>query len=775
MGVIRTEPTRSGTPGWAYDAFLSYSHAADSGLAPALQRGLQRLTRAWYQRPALRAFRNQVSLAANPDLWGTIERALRESRYLVLLASPEAARSAWVGREVAFWQEHRDRGTFLIALTDGTIRWDSHAGDFDWNSTDALPGRLRGWFPQEPLWVDLTWTRGLPDGQLSLRHARFRDNVGTLAAAIHERRKDQIDSEDARQHRRATLLGRAVIVVLTALLVVSGIATHNENVQRHVAEQQRAAAERQRNLATGRELEAEAVNLAATQPRTSLELSLAALRIDPTAQVRATMVSTLLGTHYDGSSPPEAPAFSSSSTATFSPDGRLLATGTSQNGNVMLWSTTDPLRPVRIAALTVHAGAVNGIAFSPDGRLLAAASQHNTVTLWDVAHAPRRIAELTVPDAAAVAFSPDGKTLAAVGNPRNGALSLWDISNPAAPARLATRTGVYYPDAVAFSPDGRLLVTGSGTITGSNNGTITGRTRTTLWDVASLRSPRPIATVPVWDGDGGFAFSPDGRILALSLGAEGALWDIADPARPRQLATLVGHTDDISAMAFSPDGRILATVGLDDNAILWNTADPAHATESAVLAGDTQPINAVAFSAGGKTLVTADWNTEVTRWHVAGAQPVLAATLTGQAEHVDAVAVSPDNRTVVTADYNRSVILWDVTDPARPRLLARLRTDAGPVSSVAFSPDGRVLAAGSWHDQMTLWSVSDRSRPRELAVVRCRGTVGWMEFSPRGKTLVAGGDALAQGFRVPARLGNPAERQRPGSSGRAGPVHACGH
>lgn len=53
MGVIRTEPTRSGTPGWAYDAFLSYSHAADSRLAPALQRGLQRLTRAWYQRPGV--------------------------------------------------------------------------------------------------------------------------------------------------------------------------------------------------------------------------------------------------------------------------------------------------------------------------------------------------------------------------------------------------------------------------------------------------------------------------------------------------------------------------------------------------------------------------------------------------------------------------------------------------------------------------------------------------------------------------------------------------
>lgn len=747
MDVIRVEPTRGGTTGWAYDAFLSYSHAADSRLAPTLQRGLQRLTRAWYQRPALRAFRDQVSLAANPDLWGTIERALRESHYFVLLASPEAARSEWVGREVGFWQEHRERETFLIALTDGTIRWDNHAGDFDWNSTDALPGRLRGWFPREPLWVDLTWTRTLPTGQLSLRHARFRDNVGTLAAAIHERRKDQIDGEDARQRRQATLLGRAVSVVLTALLVVSGIATYNEGVQRHVAEQQRAVAEQQRDLATGRELEADAVNLAATQPRTSLQLSLALLRIDPAPQVRDTLANSLLETHYDGSSPPEGPAFSSNSTATFSPDGRMLATDTSQDDNVMLWNTTDPVRPVQIAALTGHTGAINSIAFSPDSQLLAAASRDNTVILWNVAHAPRRIATLTVPEAAAVAFSPDGKTLAAVGgNSSNGTLGLWDISNPAAPARLEMRTGVYYPDAVAFSPDGRLLVTASGTITGNNNGTVTGRTRTTLWDIANLRSLRPIANVPVWDGDGGLAFSPDGRTLALSLGHDGALWDIANPARPRHLVTLVGHTDDITAMAFSPDGRTLATVGLDDDAILWSTADPAHATESAVLAGDTQPIGAVAFAAGGKTLVTADWDTEVTRWRVAGARPSVAATLTGRAGQVDAVAVSPDSRTVVTANYDQSVILWDVTDPARPRVLARLTTHAGPVSSVAFSPDGRILAAGSWDDQMTLWSVSDRSRPRELTIVRCRGVVGWMEYSPRGRTLVAGGDPLVQGF-----------------------------
>src|ERR1700733_6564488 len=125
MSAGRADDTSETTSQHAYDAFICYSHAADSRLAPALQRGLQRLTRAWYQRQALRIFRDQTSLAANPDLYATIERELRESRHFVLFASPGAAQSPWVGREIRFWQEHRAREEFLIALTDGGIRSDN--------------------------------------------------------------------------------------------------------------------------------------------------------------------------------------------------------------------------------------------------------------------------------------------------------------------------------------------------------------------------------------------------------------------------------------------------------------------------------------------------------------------------------------------------------------------------------------------------------------------------------------------------------------------------
>ena len=86
-----------------YDVFISYNRRQDGWLAPALQAGLERFAKPWYRISALRVFRDTASLAASPELWGTIEAALRDSRWLILLASPEAAQSSWVDREVAWW------------------------------------------------------------------------------------------------------------------------------------------------------------------------------------------------------------------------------------------------------------------------------------------------------------------------------------------------------------------------------------------------------------------------------------------------------------------------------------------------------------------------------------------------------------------------------------------------------------------------------------------------------------------------------------------------
>ena len=126
-----------------YDAFISYSHAKDKPIAAALQRAVQTLGKPWYQRRALRVFRDDTSLSATPQLWPTIEQALGESRYLILLASPEAAASQWVNKEVAYWLEHKSADTLLIAVTDGTLVWDNAINDFAPDEHTPLPPALK--------------------------------------------------------------------------------------------------------------------------------------------------------------------------------------------------------------------------------------------------------------------------------------------------------------------------------------------------------------------------------------------------------------------------------------------------------------------------------------------------------------------------------------------------------------------------------------------------------------------------------------------------------
>ena len=76
------------------DAFVSYSHAVDGKLAPALQTGLQQFAKPWYRLRALRVFRDDANLSVTSSLWSDIRRALDSARFFILLASPGARASS---------------------------------------------------------------------------------------------------------------------------------------------------------------------------------------------------------------------------------------------------------------------------------------------------------------------------------------------------------------------------------------------------------------------------------------------------------------------------------------------------------------------------------------------------------------------------------------------------------------------------------------------------------------------------------------------------------
>jgi hypothetical protein len=180
-----------------FDGFISYSHTADELLAPRLQAALQTFAKPWWKRRALRIFRDQSSLSANPHLWSSITAALDASDWFILLTSPEAAGSVWVDREVAYWKAHKDPERILPVLTDGILAWDEASGRLDRNS--SVPPALFDAFAGEPRWVDLRWAE--EETQLDLRNGRFREVVADIASSLRGIPKDDLESEEVRQHR----------------------------------------------------------------------------------------------------------------------------------------------------------------------------------------------------------------------------------------------------------------------------------------------------------------------------------------------------------------------------------------------------------------------------------------------------------------------------------------------------------------------------------------------------------------------------------------------
>src|SRR5215467_3307437 len=287
-----------------YKAFISYSHAADGKLAPALQSGLERFAKAWYRLRALRAFRDKTGLSVTPELWGSIERALESSEYFVLLASPASAQSKWVRQEVEFWLQHRSTDSLLVVLTDGNIAWDAVQNDFDWSKTDALPEVLARRFKSEPNYLDLRWAR--VDTDVSVRRPKFLDAVAGISSTLRGVPLDDLIGEDISHYRTTRRLLRIAVVVLLILtlsaLYDAYVATRARNIAGKLQQDQedqlaalkKAEAERARqeeaqrtaehNVANSRRLAAAATALLPENRELSTLLAMEAVRISPTPE-----------------------------------------------------------------------------------------------------------------------------------------------------------------------------------------------------------------------------------------------------------------------------------------------------------------------------------------------------------------------------------------------------------------------------------------------------------------------------------------------------------
>lgn len=303
---------------------------------------------------------------------------------------------------------------------------------------------------------------------------------------------------------------------------------------------------------------------------------------------------------------------------------------------------------------------VRAVAVAPDGKMVAA-SRGNQVHLFEMKTIPAE--KKGDKDKTEWAF----------------AKSLFDPTLKTPDGKTAKAAHISLVESMAFSPDGKALVTGS-------------FTELTIWDTAKGEPKNRV---------GGFAdrvctiaFSADGKKFATGGGAatEDGEIRIFDTETAKPFAEVkAGHSDTVFGVAFSPDGKLLATCGADKFVKVWDLPQAAGGAPKFVKSfeGHTHHVMGVGWTPDGKKLASCGADNFVKVWDYEKGEKL--RDMQGHQKQVTSLVFVGKTPQFVTGSGDASVRMWNADNGGNVR---SFQGAADFVYAVGASADGAVVASG---------------------------------------------------------------------------------
>ncbi len=288
---------------------------------------------------------------------------------------------------------------------------------------------------------------------------------------------------------------------------------------------------------------------------------------------------------------------------------------------------------------------------------------------------------------AALAFSPDNRILASGSGTTeailsHGEIKLWNATNGTLLAELKGHGGLV--DAIAFSPDGKLVAGGG--------------YKLILWDVEKRKKVKTIKPGGLVHA---LAFSPDGKLLVSACRGQpyAQVWDVETGREQRRLYGGNDNEHTVCSVDFLFDGGLLAIGGGNQPATLWNTKSWSQVTVLSNTASASDSARHLKFSPNSGQLFTkGDFSIPGKLWDVADQKVIVQ--MQGDDNLVDDVDFSPDGVFVATAGMD-NLNLWEV------KTGRHVQSVRGNFWSVAFSSNGKMLAVGAYGGGIQVFRVAD--------------------------------------------------------------------